>query len=42
VLPPKQGGRLRVVRANLAAPVCQIAEDPAVELIDLPGNPLVE
>ena len=42
VLPAKQGGRLRVVRANLAAPVCQIAEDPAVELIDLAGDPLVE
>ena len=42
VLPAKQNGRLRVVRANLAATACQVADDAAVELVDLHGDDSVE
>jgi len=38
VLPASRGGRLRVLRANLAASACRIAEDAGVELVDLPGG----
>ena len=36
VLPPREGGRLRVVRANLCEPLCEMADPAAVEVEDLP------